>query len=128
MSAKDFNRKDVAKWLNTLGYDFEVDSKDDLWMKEFITDHKLSDIFDICLAWGEKVANESKNCNLQDVNTSALLVGSKVRTPLGLIGLITKITQNGVAWVSIKNRWGGHHKPVTKKTHKFDISALEHWC
>lgn len=72
MSAKEFNRIDVAKWLNTLGYDFEVDSKDDLWMKEFITDHKLSDIFDICLAWGEKVANESKNCNLQSVSVSLL--------------------------------------------------------
>ena len=47
-------RLQVAKWLNTLGYDIEFD-KDGLWMEEYIwQEHKVKDVIDIILAWSDK--------------------------------------------------------------------------
>lgn len=61
-------RKQVAEWLNTLGYDFEITS-DGLWMEDYdFTEHKTKDVIDIVLAWEEKRLNEAKAT--QTLNTN----------------------------------------------------------
>ena len=75
----------------------------------------------------------NQNGLLQHVNASAFQKGDKVKTPLkgygvnGMVGIITRITKDGIAWVKIKSRWGNHHHPARYKTYKFELSALEHW-
>lgn len=67
-------------------------------------------------------------CTIAGVSASAFEKGDKVKTPMnGMVGTITRITKKGVAWVKIKSRWGNHHRPVTAKTYKFELEALEHW-
>lgn len=73
--------------------------------------------------------NNQGHAPLAGVSTSAFQKGDKVKTPMnGMVGAITRITKKGVAWVKIKSRWGNHHHPVTAKTYKFELEALEHWC
>lgn len=46
--------KKVAEWLNTLGYDIDLD-KAGLWLEDNrFTEHKTKDVIELILAWSEQ--------------------------------------------------------------------------
>jgi len=50
---EDEKRKEVAIWLNTLGFDFEFDS-DGFWMEDNdFAEHKTKDVIDLILEYND---------------------------------------------------------------------------
>lgn len=42
----------------------------------------------------------------------------------GMSGRLTRITKRGIAWVAVRRRWGGHHKPYKSKTFRYPLNRI----
>lgn len=57
--SSELRRLEVAEYLNTLGYDFDL--SDQLWMEEFdFQEHKTKDVIDLMLGWSDECLNKDK--------------------------------------------------------------------
>ena len=62
----------------------------------------------------------------EQFNNEEFKVKDKVITPMGggYVGVITKLTDDGLAWVKIKDKWDEKNKTQTFRTFKIETYKL----